>query len=185
MSTLILQKLQYYGCHNHENDTLPRKDKATMQKPNTINECKNIFIQKNLKTNKNANTNVLQFIADFIYRGRNVEDAINRENIITDLFRSGYCYYFAHILKTAFKKGEVCWAAPFGHLIWRYDNIEYDIEGVYTDEATMFIPEWFMEQTINDFKHIPGIVNDTTEQEITQMITRWEETVTTTNRKDR
>ena len=154
-----------------------------MEKPTSIDECKNIFIQNNLKTNKNANTTVLQFIADFIYRGRSVDDAINREEIITDLFRSGYCYYFAHILHEAFQKGEICWAAPFGHIIWQYEGIAYDIEGVYTGEATMLIPTWFMGQTINDFKHVPGIINETSEQEIARMMTSWEEPVIITKEK--
>lgn len=144
-----------------------------MNQPKTIDECKSIFIQNNLKTNKNADTTVLQFIADFIYRGRDVQNAINRSENIIDLFSNGYCYYFAHMLQTAFQKGEVCWAAPFGHIIWQYNNIEYDIEGVYAGEATMFIPELFIGNTIDDFKHIQSVQHNTTEQEIAEMMDTW------------
>lgn len=40
-----------------------------------------------------------------------------------------------------FGRGEVCWAAPFGHFIWLDNETPYDIEGVYYGESLYFIPE--------------------------------------------
>lgn len=58
--------------------------------------------------------NVLQFIADFACHTATNGDEYE---ILRSTFRNGYCYYFARILKTAFNRGEVCWAAPFGHFV--------------------------------------------------------------------
>ena len=36
---------------------------------------------------------------------------------IRNLFMTGYCYHFAHILKATFERGEVCMCFPFGHFV--------------------------------------------------------------------
>lgn len=81
------------------------------------------------------NMDVLNFIADIAFKP-NCDAESTRL-----LFRTGYCYYFAVILKDAFNRGEVCAAYPFSHFVWVDDNgIPYDIEGVYEGESEDFIP---------------------------------------------
>lgn len=98
-----------------------------------------------------GNKQVLGFIDNFYnsFRG-------NQEHL-RSLFRSGYCWHFAHVLKSTFNRGEVCWTAPFGHFVWLdIDNIPYDIEGIYFGDAEYFVPEKYLGDTIKDFQHIPG-----------------------------
>lgn len=96
--------------------------------------------------------NVLNFIDKFaLSKGA---DAYN--NIIQPLFRSGYCYYFAIMLKDAFNdEGELCLCCPYGHIVWMYKGVPYDIEGVYNGEAELFIPLRFLSTVdIMSFKHV-------------------------------
>lgn len=93
---------------------------------------------------------VIDFITNFITHKKDVKE----EGTIITHFRAGYCYYFAVILKVAFKRGEICWAAPFGHMIWvDEDNIGYDIEGEYHGESFYYIPENYLGECLNDFLH--------------------------------
>ena len=96
--------------------------------------------------------NVLDFIDKFaLSKGA---DAYN--NVIQPLFRSGYCYYFAIMLKDAFNdEGELCLCCPYGHIVWMYKGVPYDIEGVYNGEADLFIPLRFLSTVdIMSFKHV-------------------------------
>lgn len=106
------------------------------------------------------------FINDFM--GGYLSDYRNQE-CLREKFRCGYCYYFAHMLKTAFGRGTVCWAAPYGHFVWvdegtdkyetDYDKIRtYDIEGKYNPKehgVLYLIPEEFLNEHIKDFLHTP------------------------------
>lgn len=82
----------------------------------------------------------------------------NYNNAIYPLFASGYCYYFAKILEEAFKeykKGKLCLCCPYGHIIWMYNNMPYDISGVSDAESNLYIPlDYLSEQDILNFKHI-------------------------------
>lgn len=100
------------------------------------------FINQNLALN--GDPQIIKFIADFVYFDD--QDVHNR-------FKNGYCYYFTKMLQTAFPGGYIAWAVPFGHLVYMYNQVPYDIEGVYPGEATEFIPEIFLGDAINDFKH--------------------------------
>lgn len=100
------------------------------------------FITQNLALN--GEPQIIKFIANFVYFDD--QDVHNR-------FKNGYCYYFAKMLSTAFPGGYIAWAVPFGHLVYMYNQVPYDIEGVYPGEATEFIPEIFLGDAINDFKH--------------------------------
>ena len=100
------------------------------------------FINQNLALN--GEPQIIKFIADFVYFDD--QDVHNR-------FKNGYCYYFAKMLQTAFPGGYIAWAVPFGHLVYMYNQVPYDIEGVYPGEATEFIPEEFLGDAINDFTH--------------------------------
>lgn len=101
-------------------------------------------------------TEVENFINKFML---NIAKTAEELEILRRQFRSGYCWYFAHMLKDAFNRGTVVLAAPFGHICWQDENkMVYDIEGEYTGEASYFIPEEFAEKvfpgSMLDFKHI-------------------------------
>lgn len=102
------------------------------------------FMDTNLKIEPKANTEILEFINHFV--NFDDQDVHNR-------FVNSYCYYFAKMLEIAFPAGTVCWAVPFGHLVYVFDKIPYDITGVYDGEADEFIPEKYLGNAINDFKH--------------------------------
>ena len=73
-------------------------------------------------------------------------------------YRCGYCYYFATILKAAFGRGTICWAAPLGHIVWKdTDGKAYDVEGRFIEaehDCYYLIPEGYLGDHINDFKHV-------------------------------
>lgn len=127
------------------------------------------------KSVPDADPAVLAFITDLTCCAAKDED---QYEVIRSTFRAGYCYYFAHLLKTAFGRGEVCVAAPFGHMVWVDDNgVPYDIEGVNFGEQVYNIPESYLsEEAIKDFKHIPGEEAKCTEiSEVIEMIRRYED----------
>lgn len=125
-----------------------------------------------LQYHPKADRRILQFIETF---RRGVGSEPDNQEIIRTLFRAGYCYYFAIMLKDAFPEGEICWAAPFGHIVFVHNGSPYDIEGVYCGEAENFIPIRYMGEAINDFRHVPGIECNATEQQIAQIIVRHQE----------
>lgn len=101
-------------------------------------------------------------VTDFIYGFLTKQGPENIE-VLRKQFRSGYCYYFAHMLKAAFKRGTVCWAAPFGHFVWKdEDGKPYDIEGIYQGEYEALIPEYYLGTAVHDFLHIPDLTTGTT-----------------------
>ena len=103
---------------------------------------------------KNITNDVEKFIDEFMgeeYGNDQIQD------ILRVKFMTGYCYYFAHMLKIAFHRGTVCWTAPFGHFVWLdTDNKAYDIEGLYdikANECFYLIPEKYIKKYIHDFLH--------------------------------
>lgn len=122
------------------------------------------------QTAAGADPAVAAFIADFLYvRGPDHADAIG------SAFRAGYCYYFAHMLALAFRRGQVCWAAPYGHFVWLddKDGYPYDAEGLYSGEAEAFVPERYLGGALDDFLHVRGKAHDTSEQEIQAILDRY------------
>lgn len=100
---------------------------------------------------------VIRFIDRFYV---NAGDDVERREALRYQFRAGYCYYFAVILKTAFKRGEICWCAPFGHFCWvDVNGYPYDCEGYYYGEVDYLIPEHFLGEAIYDFLHTDKTFN--------------------------
>lgn len=96
------------------------------------------WLKKIQKVHPKADEEVLRFIYDFSVKQGYGE----AEKVLYQQFISGYCYYFACMLKAAFNRGEVCWAAPYGHIVWVDENdIPYDISGVNKSETDDYIPE--------------------------------------------
>ena len=130
------------------------------------------WLQKIQRVHPKADEEVLQFIYDFSVKQGYGET----EEVLYQQFANGYCYYFACMLKAAFNRGEICWAAPFGHIVWVDENgIPYDISGVNESETDDYIPEYMMDDTILDFKHIAGKVHNTSDQEIAKMVLDWQD----------
>lgn len=142
---------------------------------NNENEKQNFtkwFVRQNSKRHLKADSRVLTFIAEFLTATG--ADLRNMETI-RQLFCAGYCYYFAQILKDAFPGGEVSWTAPFGHIVYVYQGIPYDIEGVYQGEATDMIPIVYLARAIDDFRHIPDVAYNATEQELAKIMLDYQE----------
>lgn len=131
-------------------------------------QTKEQFFEHQLKDG--GNNQVLQFIYDILLHNGQQTSECTR-----NLFRNGYCYYFAHMLQTAFQRGTVCWAAPFGHFVWLdTSGVPYDIEGIYKGEAIELIPESYLGEAINDFRHIQNISYNATTKDIDAIIERYQ-----------
>lgn len=134
------------------------------------------FVKEQLKFYPNANKKVIRFCADFLYHNNKFQNEHSEEDaeLIRLQFHSGYCYYFAHMLKLAFRRGEVVWCAPFGHFAWQdTDGQVYDIEGVSTTEAEYFIPEYYLGDAILDFLHVEGESYNASKKDIQHIINNY------------
>lgn len=117
---------------------------------------------KNQQWIHNPENEVETFINDFMMHAIG-KSAIEQKSTDDELaehiryhFRSGYCWHFAQMLKATFNRGIICWTAPFGHIVW-YDNKTddyYDIEGRYNGEARYMIPERYLGEYANAYRHI-------------------------------
>lgn len=120
-----------------------------------------------------SDSEVLRFIESFLSHTCKTE---NDREVIRHTFRAGYCYYFAVMLKSAFNRGCVCWAAPYGHIVWLDDNgCPYDIEGVCASDVAYFIPVSFLEDHLQGFKHVGDDGSPTSWEDIVKIIRRFEE----------
>ena len=128
------------------------------------------FVQSSLKVCPKADKQVLYFIANFIYHG-----GVDADGVIYNQFRAGYCLHFAMILKEMFQDGEVCWCAPYGHMVYMHKDIPYDIEGVSSSDCDYFIPISFIKDGIKDFMHIPGVSFNASEEYINNAIERYKQ----------
>ena len=96
---------------------------------------------------------VMGFI-DGIYEGRTPDE----QEAIREFFRSGYCYYFAHMLKLAMGRGKVCHAYPLSHVVWLDDDeTPYDCEGVNASEYEMLLDIDRIHGLRDSFLHVPGV----------------------------
>lgn len=138
------------------------------------------WTKSSLKTFKGCDEKVIKFIGDvryhaYPYNGNKYTDDIRR------LFESGYCYYFAVMLKEAFQRGTICNVNGRSHIVWvdgDVDNLEksiaYDIDGVYYDyEPESLIPVEFLGDIINGFKHVEGLESNTSRQEVEEKVNAW------------
>jgi len=113
-----------------------------------------------------SNSYVIRFINQFKTLFK--ELTISETNAIGKVFRNGYCYYFAIMLKDAFNRGEVCMTYDHKHVVWMDDdNVAYDIDGMFgwfPETANkdnywngLFIPVEKLPNYIKSFKHIPDM----------------------------
>lgn len=87
------------------------------------------------------------------------------DETIRQKFRNGYCWHFAHMLKSTFDTGRVCLAYPFGHFVYEYGGSYFDIEGYYSGESETFIPEEYLGEHLENFIH-RGVSVETTLDDI-------------------
>lgn len=106
------------------------------------------------------NFDVIRFIdevTNFKPRHGEMNDSIDH------LFSSGYCYYFANMLKTAFG-GKICWVQDRSHIVWvdceencsfeeLQSKVAYDISGIYDDYVRLF-PIEYLDEAIVEYMHI-------------------------------
>ena len=113
------------------------------------------WVENIYKTFPNARIDILEFIADILYhQGKSCESVIHL------LFSSGYCYYFALILKGAFG-GTICWHKGISHIVWTdsdeitSESVFYDIGGVYYDyKDGGIVPVEELGQDLKNFLHV-------------------------------
>lgn len=123
----------------------------------------------NLVNNYCANKNIINFIADIRFHSGNgvaIEDSIET---IRCLFEAGFCYDFAKILERIYPGGEVCYCYDFGHIVYVYEGIAYDISGVTDVEYEMFIPLSAMGKLAFDFEHRPDLAYNATREEVIKL----------------
>ena len=115
-------------------------------KENLIND----WISTQLNTYNNANKEILTFIANILFQQGEASS-----EIIIKLFKEGYCYYFANMLKDAFE-GEIYWNKKDEHIIWKDNNSNtyYDIEGVVSKlKKEDIINISFLGDDLESFRH--------------------------------
>lgn len=120
-----------------------------------------------------VNKTIITFIADVLFHNTPGVTDENSIESIRSLFASGYCYYFAKMLQDAFPGGKICICYPYGHIVYIYDDVAYDIDGVSTAEYEMYIPAEQFGEAINDFRHIQGKDYGITKEELTSIGDNW------------
>lgn len=135
---------------------------------NTANEKTN-WINSQLQIFPKSDKTILTFIANILFH-----NGTHGKDTIRHLFHNGYCYYFAHMLKSAFQRGIVCYAYYEGHFVWldgtsESKDIAYDIDGVNRMWEHL-IPEEKLKDGIWDFKHVPDKQSNMTDPEIMKLL---------------
>lgn len=121
---------------------------------NKLAEKEQRILDDYLSKNPTADKSVMGFIIGFTCRFDS-----DYKNNIEYSFSSGYCMYFAIMLKFAMGRGHLYIAAPIDHIVWGdEDGQYYDVKGLYKDFCTEYIP---IEGTILDghqsYKHVPYV----------------------------
>lgn len=131
----------------------------------------NIFNDNKPYTKDDIDGEVMSFINDFIiFQGK------EKSEVLRTQFMCGYCYHFAKILQSVFKRGTCCICAPYGHVVWQDENgVAYDLDGVYYGDAEYLISEEFAGDLILDFVRRPNCNHNTTKEEIEDLMKRYKE----------
>lgn len=115
-----------------------------------------------------ADSRILDFCHDFtMHQGEENYEVLRKQ------FMCGYCLHFAYILQSMFPGGEICLCFPYGHVVYVYNKVRYDVEGVSTAEYDMLIPIDFIGDAIKDFKHIRSEVFDSTPEDLVRIKEAW------------
>ena len=128
---------------------------AARQLSDSLAKAKRDFIEYNVNQ-WGGDTRIITFIADILFHGAGGVSVENSTETIRSLFEAGYCFYFAKMLEEAFPGGTICLCYDFGHVIYVYDEVAYDICGVTDAEYKYLIPLKVLGDNCKEFKHIPG-----------------------------
>lgn len=109
---------------------------------------------------------VIKFIAGVLFHGAARVSGEDSTETIRQLFEAGYCYYFAKMLEDAFPGGTAALCYPFGHIVYVYKEVAYDIGGVTDAEYEMLIPLTALGEAVDDFRHIPEKDYDLSEDQL-------------------
>lgn len=131
---------------------------------NKLQDKKKEWIEQRIEMG--GDSDVIQFIADVLFHGGVGVTAEDSIETIRFLFEAGYCYYFAKMLEDAFPGGQICLCYPYGHIVYVFGGVAYDIVGVSDAEHEMYIPFCELGDAVNDFKHIPGMDYNISEDEL-------------------
>lgn len=119
-----------------------------------LQESREKWIERRVKMG--GDIKVIVFIADILFHGGNGVSAEDSVETIRSLFEAGYCYYFAKILKHAFPGGQICMCCYFGHVVYVFEGVAYDISGVSDAEHEAYVPMSEFGDGVLDFMHVPG-----------------------------
>lgn len=119
-----------------------------------LKDAKEQFIRYNVDE-CGGDYRVIKFIADILFHGARDVSLEDSTETIRYLFEAGYCYYFAEMLEEAFPGGVICMCYDFGHIVYVYEEIAYDIHGVSDAEAMFYAPIDLLGKGISSFKHVP------------------------------
>ena len=132
-----------------------------MQNVVKLKEYRERFIKRQDKLG--ADAHVIEFIANVMYHGGYNVSPDDSTETIRSLFEAGYCYYFALMLQNAFPDGKICLCYPFGHIVYAYNNIAYDICGVSDAEWECLVDVSDILNLMNSIRHIPDLEDTTAE----------------------
>lgn len=118
-------------------------------------EDKKFFIQYN-HVECGGDKSIVEFIANFRFFAVRDVEYVQSSETIRSLYENGYCYYFAKILEEAFPGGTICLCYPYGHIVYIYQEVAYDIGGVSDAENEYYVPISVVGKVTQIFKHVPG-----------------------------
>lgn len=136
-------------------------------------KCKENMMQSMSEVD-GVDLNVIRFISDVLYHGARGVKVEHSAETIRSLFEAGYCYYFAQMLKDAFPGGEICLCYPYGHIVYAYKGVMYDISGVSGAEYEELIPiDLLTAEELIAFRHVS---NEVYHLDVKAVYDRWKAT---------
>ena len=114
------------------------------------------------------NKEVEGFINHFVNYHEGIQNSLEKQ------FANGFCYHFALMLKNLFNRGEIVWAAPYGHIMWKdEDETPYDIYGANGSEYDYLIPIEYLGKYIDNFTHLPSKTKGITKKQLNNIINKY------------
>lgn len=115
---------------------------------------KEFFIQYN-HVECGGDKSIVEFIANFRFFAVRDVEYVQSSATICSMFENGY--YFAKILEDVFPGGIICLCYPYGHIVYVYREVAYDIGGVSDAEAERYVPlSMVTEADVRVYKRLPG-----------------------------
>lgn len=77
------------------------------------------------------------------------------------------------MLQNAFSGDQIGVCYSFGHIVYIYKDIAYDIDGISSAEVDEYIPIEHFGEAVNDFKHIESQTYGITKEEMEERYKDW------------